>query len=72
MIVATAKGHLETVKLLIDNGALIDEKDNFGFTAFIYACSGNSIDIVKFFIKSGANVEHKDHRGKIGYDYLKK
>ena len=50
---------------------MIDDKDSFGFTAFIYACSGNFIDIIKFFIESGADVKYKDCRGKIGYDYLK-
>ena len=50
---------------------MIDDKDSFGFTAFIYACSGNFIDIIKFFIENGADVKYKDCRGKIGYDYLK-
>lgn len=46
--------------LLIENGANVNEKDEFGITPLMHAASQGKFDIVKLLIKNGANVNAKD------------
>ncbi len=36
LFIASARGHIEVVKELLDRGANIEEKDNDGYTPLIY------------------------------------
>ena len=51
---AVEYGDIDKGQLLIDSGANIFLKDNDGFDALYYACSG----FIKFLVKHGANINH--------------
>lgn len=55
-------GYKEIVKALIENGADINIKGYFGYTALHEACRKNNIDIVNILIKNGADVNIKSGR----------
>ena len=46
---AAGKGHTATVKLLLDHGANIDLKNNYGWTPIHRAADKGHTDIVKLF-----------------------
>ena len=48
------------VKLLIENGADVDQTCNGGITALLIASSHGYFDIVKYLIEKGADLNHKD------------
>ena len=52
-------GDLEKVKLLVENGADIEETDRYNFTALLEAIHYQCLDIVKFLVKQGANINAK-------------
>ncbi|KAI9889558.1 MAG: hypothetical protein M1814_005161 [Vezdaea aestivalis] len=75
------------VKLLLDNGADVDQKDNRGQTALHMAASAsnNTSDIIKILLDSGADINTKDligdtaaniafrrQNGKVYYALLKR
>ena len=61
LIDAARYGDLETVKLLIENGADINAKDEDGYTVLMHASFNGYLEIVKYLIEKGANVnEDKD------------
>ena len=49
LIDAARYGDLETVKLLIENGAEIDAKDKDGYTVLMYASNNGNLEIIKYF-----------------------
>ena len=52
---ATIKGELETVKLLIDEGANVNAVGNYGWTAMLHAsASGGRAEFFKPWITHGA------------------
>ena len=53
------KGNLENVKSLIENGANVDAKSNYGDTALTCSSSNGRFEIVKHLIENGANVNPK-------------
>ncbi len=63
LIYASEWGHIEIVKLLIDEGADVNYKDypnedeeRIPYTALRYACSNGHIEIVKILIDEGADI----------------
>jgi len=54
---------LERVKYLVEKGANIESKDNFGCTPLHRASWGGNLDIVKYLVEKGANIESKDNDG---------
>eukprot|EP01104_Vermistella_antarctica_P012749 TRINITY_DN374_c1_g1_i1.p1 TRINITY_DN374_c1_g1~~TRINITY_DN374_c1_g1_i1.p1 ORF type:complete len:304 (-),score=66.54 TRINITY_DN374_c1_g1_i1:290-1201(-) len=60
---ASLGGHLETVQLLLDSGALVDKADMGGATALFWAASRNKVDVVRTLIAHGASVDQADNKG---------
>ena len=60
--IAARFSYKEIVEALIENGADINIKGHFGYTALHEACRKNNIDIVNILIKNGADVNIKSGR----------
>ena len=61
---ASRRGYIEVVKLLIENGADVNQKNDIdGSTALVLACRSNYKDIAKLLISKKAEVNHKDRDG---------
>lgn len=60
-------GNLETVTILIENGADVNYRDNPGFTGLIYACRNGHIDIAKTLIENEADINHEDFNGNTAF-----
>ncbi|MGB6408777.1 MAG: ankyrin repeat domain-containing protein [Planococcus donghaensis] len=77
LIPAAEKGHLNNVKLLLEEGQVnIDHQNNFGYTALIEAVAltdGSEIyqQIVQELVIFNANKELRDNSGKTALDYAK-
>ena len=57
---------MRTVKILLDNGAIIDKQDAFGQTALHLAAQnpkGESLEPLKYLIERGADVNIRDNKG---------
>ena len=66
LILASKFGYIEVVKILIENGADINAKDNGGTTALMNASTEDdyiNYEICKLLIENGANVNDKDLQG---------
>ena len=62
-IMEAVDGHLEIVKLLLERGANVNEKDIFCFTPLFCASINNHLEIVKVLLEYGANVNEKNKWG---------
>lgn len=77
LIPAAEKGHLDNVKLLLQDGNVdIDHQNNFDYTALIEAVAltdGSEVyqQIVKELLAYNANKELRDKYGKTALDYAK-
>ncbi|NLL12180.1 MAG: ankyrin repeat domain-containing protein [Fibrobacter sp.] len=60
---ASAKGDLETVKQLLNEGADVNATDMHGRTALIEASWSGSLEVAEFLIKKGADVNASDSAG---------
>jgi hypothetical protein len=60
---ATKKGHLKTLKLLLDNGASVNARDITGSTALHSAARYGIPEALPFLIDSGADIEIPDNDG---------
>ena len=67
LFAASAKEHLEIVKLLLDRGAFIEAKEITGWTSLMIASRYGYFEIVKLLLDRGANVKAK---GKSGWTSL--
>ena len=63
LIYAARDGHTEVVKLLIDNGADLNHKNNGGVTALRTAAREGRTEVVKLLIDNGADMNIKDVDG---------
>ncbi|MEK5330633.1 ankyrin repeat domain-containing protein [Lysinibacillus sp. FSL W8-0992] len=77
LIPAAEKGHLNNVKLLLEDGKVdIDHQNKFGYTALIEAVAltdGSVVyqQIVQELLAYNANKELRDNSGKTALDYAK-
>ena len=55
LFIATYTGKINIVKLLIEHGAIVNQKNN-GWTALNNACERGFLDIAKYLIENGADV----------------
>jgi len=60
---ASMKGYIDIVNLLIENGVNVNAKGNNGWTALMHASSGGYLAIVEILIKNGADVNAKNING---------
>ena len=72
LMLASYKGRVEIVKLLLNYGAQVDIKDNKnGWTALTHASINGHIDILKILLDHGAQVDVKDKVGSTAYMHAK-
>jgi len=64
---AAKKKKTELVKMLIDAGADLNEKDDTGKTALFYAADTNNKDAVKALLKGGASITVRCN-GQVAFD----
>ncbi|TKZ22677.1 ankyrin repeat domain-containing protein, partial [Brachyspira catarrhinii] len=65
LMYASHIGNKEAVELLIKSGVEVDEVNDDGITALMYACeNSNSVEVVKFLIDNGADVNLKSNYGE--------
>ena len=58
---AVAEARADVVKVLIDAGADIEEKDSHGRSPLLFACMRGCLDIVKILVQAGAELCVPDH-----------
>jgi len=63
LIWASEQGYVEVVKLLLEKGANVDEKNFTGGTALMTALQQGHVEIIKLLIEKGADVNIKDLNG---------
>ena len=64
LVKAAGYGKPEEIKSLLDQGADVNGKDQYGATALMRAASGGRGDVAKLLLDRGARVEEKDAYGK--------
>ena len=64
LFIATERGHLEIVKVLLDAGVDLDSKDSTGQTALYRATRRGDDILMRFLIQRGAALETKDDNGR--------
>ena len=57
-------GHEAVVKLLLEKGADIESKDDYGRTPLSWAAEGGHKAVVKLLLEKGADMESKDDYGQ--------
>lgn len=63
LILATLKGNLNVVKMLVEKGANINQRNWQGHSSIQYACSKGWIDIVEYLLVKGVDINVVDNRG---------
>ena len=61
LIDAAMDGNFEKVKLLIENGADVNAKNNNGQTALMYVAREGDLEIAKYLVENGADINAKDN-----------
>lgn len=62
--IAAAEGNVEALKLLMDHGADLEQRDFNGWNALIYACRKDQKAAVEFLLANGADPSAKDKGGR--------
>ena len=63
LVVACREGNLDVVKVLLDQGAKVNQTDNRGRLPLLMACKENNLNVVRLLLEQGANVNITDSRG---------
>ena len=58
------KGHMNIVKLLVENGANVNIQEANGFTPVIEACRFGHVEIALYLMRHGADIRVKDRLGR--------
>ncbi|MEW6141522.1 MAG: ankyrin repeat domain-containing protein [Thermodesulfobacteriota bacterium] len=61
--IAVRCSHLNVAALLLDRGALVDERDSENWTPLMLACQRWQVKLVRMLLERGANPNATDHRG---------
>ena len=62
-MLAVEAADMEAMKFLLDQGARIDCRDNFGQTTLMYPASIGNCDIVKLLLANSANIDVESSNG---------
>ena len=62
--VAARGGHLEVVRYLVGQGAVMTARDNEGETALIAAAKVGHLEVVRYLVGQGADVTARDNEGE--------
>lgn len=70
--IASRSGHLEIVKIMVENGADVETYDNY---CLKYACGGGFLDVVEYLISKGGNISAENDEALIfacqeGHDHI--
>lgn len=68
LMLASQRGHGDTVRILVEHGAAIDERTSQGSTALMLACKRGHEEVVKVLISMGAEIYIRDGRGRSAWD----
>lgn len=68
LIVATDKGNIEAVKLLLARGPRVDRTDSQGRTPLYFAVGRGNLELVKLLVAAGADPNKKAANGKTSLD----
>ena len=68
LYLAAERGHIDIVKLLINNGANISEKSSDGETPLYWVAREGYVDIVKLLLSAGADPYIADNEGETARD----
>jgi len=60
----STQSYKEITELLINKGALINERDRLGYTPLLLSLSGGSAEIAELLIEKGADVHAQTKYGK--------
>ena len=60
LCIASYKGHLEIVKLLIESGGSVNQAQNTGITLLWIASQEGHLEVVKLLIESGGSPEKEE------------
>jgi ankyrin repeat protein len=69
--VAVYEGHVEIVRVLLENGANPNAKNNIGRTPLHGAASLGHVDVVRVLLERGVDPWIADNGGRIPLDYAK-
>lgn len=64
LTLASSKGHIEIIKLLLERGADINKVNSFDENAIMCACKNGHLDVVNYLILKGADVNHTNYGGE--------
>ena len=64
LLYAAREGHLETVRVLLDAGANIEQADADGVTPLLMAILNERLDVARLLVERGANVNAMDWYGQ--------
>ena len=69
LMVASNRGNLEAVKLLLESGANVNAKNCQGQTALMSAAETGRVDALDFLLAQGADIQTEDANGKTALVY---
>ncbi|WP_258018655.1 ankyrin repeat domain-containing protein, partial [Brachyspira hampsonii] len=69
LIIASGNSYIDTVKVLLTNGADVNSSDNDGWTSLMYAANNGDIELAKILIENKANVNAKSYEEKTALLY---
>jgi hypothetical protein len=66
---AALNGHIEIARLLLQNGAEVNVRNNYGNTPLHYAAENGHVDILHLLVENGANLEAQSNYGERALHY---
>lgn len=69
LIAAAWKNCTEGIKLLVEKGADVNQKNKYGDTALCYAARRANFEAAKYLIEHGADPDHKNKEGRTALDF---
>ena len=69
LMARAAKGHVDVVRCLLENGADVNARANRDFTPLMMAITNNRVNVAIFLMEQGADVNIQDKDGKTALHY---